>query len=96
MTTAVVFETVWQRIRALEGEEFTTRSGLPFDYEIEAFTALWVNRDGRQVNQRIPKSVFERAFGRVPLANTSDVNDLRGSSYVYSIMMDARIRRGDW
>lgn len=67
MTPAVTFETVWQRIRTCEGMTFATKTGLSFDYEIEGSTALWVNRDGRKVDQRIPKSVFGTAFGRLPL-----------------------------
>ena len=90
------FETVWQRIRTSEGMTFSTKTGLSFDYEIEGSTALWVNRDGRKVDQRIPKSVFGTAFERVPLEDTSAVKDLRGSSYVYGIMMNARIRSEDW
>ena len=94
MTTT--FETVWQRIRTSEGMTFSTKTGLSFDYEIEGSTALWVNRDGRKVDQRIPKSVFGTAFERVPLEDTSAVKNLRGSSYVYGIMMNARIRSEDW
>ena len=96
MTATVTFETIWQRIRTCQGMTFATRTGLSFAYEIEGSTALWVNRDGRRVDQRIPKSVFGTAFERVPLENTSAVKDLRGSSYVYGIMMNARIRCEDW
>ena len=96
MTATVTFDTVWHRIRTYEGMTFATKTGLSFDYEIEGSTALWVNRDGRKVDQRIPKSVFRTAFERMPLENTSAVNDLRGSSYVYGIMMNARIRCEDW
>ena len=96
MPLTIAFEAVWQRIRAHEGEEFATKTGLPFHYTVEGSSTLWVFRNGNVVNKSVHKSQFEKALRRVPLNNTSAVNDLICYPYVYSIMMDARIRRGHW
>ena len=82
---------VWRRIVAHEGEVFHQVKGQEFTYEV----------DGRvlrpsTVKQNLSQATFERALARVPLSSTVDVQDLRGPSYLYAILMDNRIREGDW
>jgi hypothetical protein len=82
---------VWRRIVAHEGETFTQVRGQGFTYEA----------DGRVLrpsttNQNLSRATFEKALDRVPLRSTAVVQDLRGPSYLYAILMDPRIREGDW
>lgn len=49
-----------------------------------------------QTNHRIAKSHFEQAFALVPLSNTTPVQHLRGPSYIFAMLMDVRVRGGDW
>ncbi len=89
--TGVSFETVWGRIIACEGERFHQVRGGEFTFEVLG-NLLRLDR----TNQNLPKSVVETALRRVPLSGTSAVHDLRGPSYLYAILMDPRIRQGDW
>lgn len=41
-------------------------------------------------------TAIEKALERVPLKNTVAVQDLLAPSYIYGILMDARIRESDW
>jgi hypothetical protein len=83
--------TVWNRIGAHAGEDFTMVRGAQFTYVV-AHSAVNLNR----TNQQIAKSDFEKALARVPFKNTTDVQDLHGPSFVYAILMDERIRAGEW
>ena len=65
--------------------------GAPFTYVV-AQGAVRPNR----TNRHIPRSHFEKALTLVPLKNTSVVQDLQGPSFVYAILMDDRIRAGEW
>jgi len=84
-------EAVWARIQEHEGEEFHQIRGKAFHYGM--FGGYIVPST---VNQQIAKSDFEKALQRVPLRNTVPVQDLRGPSYIYAILMDKRIHRNDW
>ncbi len=87
----VPFETVWRRIKRHDGEVFVQIRGGKFKYAVIA-GALVPDR----TNQQIPKSHFRRAMKQVPLKNTVPLQDLRGPSYIYAVLMDDRIRGGDW
>lgn len=89
--TDVTFETVWCRIEAHAGEEFTQIRGGSFRYEVRS-GAVWPNR----TNRAIPRSHFEQAFDIVPLPSTTPIQRLQGPSYLYAVLMDRRIRREDW
>ncbi len=88
---AASIETVWGRIVAHAGRQFTQIRGATFKYSVE---------DGHihpdRTNQRIARSNFQEALGLVPLGSTVPVEHLRGPSYIYAILMDHRIRQGDW
>jgi len=82
---------VWGRIVAHEGETFAQIRGRRFEYQAHRGYLR-----PSTTNQNIPRSHFEKALALVPLANTVAVQDLRGPSYIYAILMDKRIRQNDW
>jgi hypothetical protein len=86
------FEEVWRRIVAHEGDEFRTTTGLPFTYEI-AGDILHPSR----TKYNIAKSQVAKAFELVPFDGPGIINAIvRGPSYVWAILHDARIRRSRW
>lgn len=85
-------EAVWARLRAVEGEVFTTVSGLEFTYAMKG-DALVVDR----ARQNLPKSQFAKALALVPLEGPGTISKLvRGPSYVWAILHDARVRDSAW
>lgn len=82
---------VWSRIEAHAGEEFHLITGSAFTYEVPGSYLRPVGRV-----RHLSRTNFEKALPRLPLENTTSVKDLQGSSYVYAILMDDRIRRADW
>lgn len=89
--TPLGIDEVWRRIAAYEGETFRQVRGQAFTYALDG-TALKPST----VNQNLSQATFEKALERVPLRSTTDVQDLRGPSYLYAILMDSRIRELDW
>ena len=85
------FDTIWNRIKAHEGETFTQIRGGEFTYEVSGNTVI-----PDRTNRMFPRSQFEEAFTLVPLKNTVPVQHLQGPSYIFAIMMDERIRESDW
>jgi hypothetical protein len=87
----VTFDSVWQRIEAHAGETFRQKRGGEFTYEARSGA---VHPD--RTNRALPRSHFEQAFDHVPLNSTVPLQRLQGPSYLYAILMDPRIRQGDW
>ena len=89
------FPVVWQRIREHAGEMFETKRGMKFSYALEGDGFF---PEGR--NQRIDISDLEKAFGNVPCEGPSHISygfrEIRGTSYVWAVLHDRRIRRQDW
>lgn len=83
--------TIWARIEAHAGEDFTLTRGDVFQY---AVPGNYLRPLGRV--RHLSKTNFAKALDRLPLDNTRSVADLQGPSYVYAILMDHRIRRDDW
>ena len=83
--------TVWSRIRQHEGEGFQLIRGDVFTYEMFDNYLLPVGRV-----RHLSRTNFGKALVRVPLDGYQSVKDLQGPSYVYAILMDPRIRRGEW
>jgi hypothetical protein len=73
------------------GETFKQVRGGEFTYEVRGA----VLRPDRTI-RNLPKAQFEAALERVPISGPSDLQDLQGPSYLFAILTDARIRRGDW
>ena len=86
----ISIDAIWARIKANEGSKFHQIRGKEYTYTIIGASLV---PDG--INQNIPKSHFEQAIPLMPLENTTAVQHLRGPSYIYSILMDPRIRRED-
>lgn len=88
----ISIDKVWHRIKKHEGDVFHQLRGKAYTYEItnDALVPLGIN-------QNIAKSEFTKALEFLPLSNTVPVQHLRGPSYLYSILMDDRIRgTDDW
>ena len=82
---------LWRRVQAHEGEVFRQLRGKEFTYT----TTPKVLRPST-TNWQIPRNHFAEAIRLVPLANTVPVQHLYAPSYLYAILMDSRVRGGDW
>jgi hypothetical protein len=87
----IPFDTIWARISRCAGETFTQIRGGEFTYEVDGGSLI-----PDRTNQVIPRSHFEQAAGLLPLDSTMPVQDLRGPSYIYAVLMDRRVRQSDW
>jgi hypothetical protein len=88
----ISMDNVWQRIKSLEGQEFKTKRGLPFTYQMMD-NYLLVSR----TYYPLSKNNFGIALELVPFDNLSLIHKtVRGQSYVWSILHDKRIRQNDW
>ena len=84
--------TVWARISNLAGKRFTTKTGKPFTYTVTN-DALVTDRTDYLLGRRN----FETALAHVPCGGPGEINQtVRGPSYVWAILHDARVRRSDW
>lgn len=84
-------DAVWKRIVRHSGETFRQLRGKPFTYDARSRTIYL-----HTTNRHISRKAIEKALKRVPLPDTTVVQDLSGPSYVYGILMDPRIRLSDW
>jgi len=85
-------EAAWSRMGALEGEEFETKTGKPFSYEISGN----IFRSSR-AKYNITKSDFAKALELVPLEGPGKINNLvRGPAYIWAVLHDRRIRKNEW
>jgi hypothetical protein len=83
---------VWRRIKALEGNTFETKTGLPFTFKL-AGDVFHPSR----TQYNIAKSDFGKALDLVPFEGPGIVNRLvRGPTYVWAVLHDRRVRRQDW
>jgi hypothetical protein len=85
-------ETVWRRIQGLKGEEFETKTGKPFTYEISGNVFL-----PSRTKYSIAKMDFAKALKEVPINGPGEISNLvRGSAYIWAVLHDRRVRRNDW
>ncbi|MEJ8568620.1 hypothetical protein [Elongatibacter sediminis] len=85
-------ETVWARLQKLQGQYFETKTGKAFTFEISG-RVLKTNR----TNFNLPQSEFAKALNHVPIEGPGEINNLvRGPSYIWAILHDPRVRRGEW
>lgn len=82
---------VWHRIAGHAGQTFRTVSGLEFTYEVPG-NYLRVSRTIRNLS----RSNFAKALGQMPAQGPAELKDRQGASYTWAILMDERIRAGDW
>jgi hypothetical protein len=84
-------DTVWSRVVAHEGATFHQIRGQAFQYKIHQSVL-----NPSTTNQKLHESEFEKALDYLPMLNTIPLQKLRGPSYLYAILIDKRIRAGDW
>jgi hypothetical protein len=95
LSSEATAESVWQQIRSHQGEKFRTATRLPFTYTVER-AGIWFFREGRRINRKLTRNQVEQAIARCPLASTTEIKDLIDYPYLFALLMDPRIRRGDW
>lgn len=83
--------TVWSRIEDHAGEVFRLVGGGEFTYRVDGARVV-----PSRTNRNLGRSQFEQAVARLPLDGPGQLQDLQGPSYLYAILMDARIRGDDW
>lgn len=89
---SVPIDGVWQRIAQHQGERFETVTGRPFTYAVSEDV---LRTDRTDFN--LPISQFEKALGLLPASGPGEWSKaLRGPSYIYAILHDARVRKTDW
>ncbi len=83
---------MWARLKDLEGEEFETKTGKPFTFEISGGVFKPTH-----VAQNIAKGNFEKALALWPLDGPGEISAVvRGSAYVWAVLHDPRVRKGEW
>jgi hypothetical protein len=91
MRSSANIDVVFARIEHYSGQTFRQIKGGEFKYRVESD---YVVPD--RTNQRIAKSQFAKALEFLPLTDTVPLQHLRGPSYIFAILMDDRIRSGQW
>ena len=83
-----MFEHIWAKIKANEGEQFYTKTKLPFTYQIVNDCVV-----PDRTNYPLAKTEFVKASKVENLTGPGQINNLvRGPAYVYAILTDPRIR----
>jgi hypothetical protein len=86
------FDEVWVRILKRAGETFLTKTGIRFTYGVEG-DRLLLNRTSYSLSKRD----FMKAYPLVPVKGPSEIASMvRGPSYVWAILHDARISQSAW
>jgi len=86
------FEEVWKRVVSRAGESFFTKTGLRFTYSVDG-DRVAVNR----VRHPIGRADLARAYGIIPVEGPSLLpSGVRGPSYVWAILHDARVSLKQW
>ena len=82
------FDVIWKNNVNFAGEQFYTKTGLPFTYSIVDACVV-----PDRTNYPLAKSNFEKAMRVEDLKGPGQINNLvRGPAYVYAILTDERIR----
>lgn len=81
------FAAKWAKVQQHSGETFTTVTGREFRYEAHAGGVEMLT-----TNRILPRSAFEAAFARMPVAGPGAFHDLQGPSYLYAILTDPRVQ----
>lgn len=97
------WEQVWDRICSLQGQRFETKTRRPFSYSVTSKATVWIERDGRIINQSLAKSNFTQVYSMMqngPLIGPAEMkrrairrgeSQVRGPSYVWAILHDRRV-----
>lgn len=86
-----LIDVIWPRIVALEGATFTQLRGGEFHYRA-ADSYLELDR----TNHNVPRAHIAEALRRWPLTGPGQLQDLRAPSYIYAILTDQRVRKGNY
>jgi hypothetical protein len=86
-----MIEQVWKRILLNEGEVFKQIRGKEFTYAIIG-NSISLN----STNRIVSKGTIEQALNFVPLENTMPLQHLQAPSYLFTILMDNKIRKNAW
>ena len=79
---------IWAKLKALEGKDFKTKTGLTFTYTIQG-DVLFPSR----AKYHVSKSEFGKALGLVPFDGPGVINQtVRGPTYVWALLHDPRLR----
>ena len=82
------FDKVWKRILDFQGDIFQTVTGLDFVYRVQG-EVLNTNR----TRYNLSKGNFRAAYELMPLSNPGQISKIiRGSSYVWAILNDPRVK----
>lgn len=82
------FEDVWSRIQACAGQQFHTKTGLPFVYRVDGQSVI-PDRTGYPIDV----SQFQIARDMMPFEGPGEISTaVRGPAYVYAILTDPRTR----
>ena len=91
MSTPSIDE-VWHRLKSLQGQDFQTKTGKPFTYELSGN----VFHPSRTI-YNVSKDDFRKALILVPFDGPGVIRDaVRGPAYVWAVLHDRRVRREDW
>ncbi len=87
---------VWERLRQLQDEGFKTKLGREFSFTISGAV---LRPKGK--NRNIPKSHFRQVLPKLPLDGPAKIEKeidekVQGTSYVWAILHDPRVRQNDW
>ena len=83
------FTTIWRRIVALEGSEFTQKTGRPFTYTLTGNAVV-----PSTTNRLLARTQFQKAHERSPIRGPGQLQDLQGPSYLFAILTDPRVATG--
>jgi hypothetical protein len=84
-------DVVWARIAQCAGQEFRTITGLPFTYRGPG-NYLTTSRTIRSLS----RSNFGKALRAMPVDGPGKIQERQGPAYTWAILMDPRIRQGEW
>ncbi len=85
------FDAVWARIAANAGEFFQTDAGRWFTYRLDGNELR-----PSQTDLSIPRSDFELAFPMLPVPPPKLNRFVKGPRYVWAILHDKRVSKGQW
>ena len=82
------FDEVWNNIIRCAGQEFHTKTGLPFTYTVVDGYVM-----PNRTNYLLARQQFQKAAEIPNITGPGQISDkVRGPSYVFAILTDPRIR----
>jgi hypothetical protein len=91
MVHVVNVDDVWARIQTCAEQEFRTVTGIPFTYEVPGN-----NLRVHGIHRNLSRTNFAKAIELMPAGGPGQLKARQGASYTWAVLMDPRIRQGDW